>query len=96
MSQVRKLKSSYREDNYMSADFGPIKTERLIFQHNNGFYEIFVEENSPQRVLFSYLFEVEEKEKSIKNNRQQLTKNGVSSTQEPEDFFIDIILEKIK
>lgn len=96
MSQVRKLKSSYRQDNYMSTKPGPIKTHNLIFIKNDNAYEISADENNPQIVYFEFLFKLDvETNRPAMSRERFMSINGISKTEKPTDEFIDKILENL-
>jgi len=72
---------------------GPQKVENLIMALNGNLYEIFAADDGSQRIHFSFLFELEETIEM--NQRETLTKYGISTTEKPVDEFIIKILENI-
>ena len=74
---------------------GPIKVENLIARFGNSYYELFAAKENSQRIVFSYLFTVEEEinKTPAEIKREELTRNGVSTTEKPDEFMMDVILE---
>jgi hypothetical protein len=76
----------------MSAEFGPVITEEMIFFENEKVFEVVVVQKLlPLSISFLY----STKEEKIFIDYNFMTRNGISLTEKPVDEFIELILENL-